>query len=246
MTAPMRRTTVLALSVLLAACATAPSHVVDPQIVPLFQKRGDARLNVLVTDHPFIQVGNALTDRLGLIAAAAYSQRREDCPSCDMYVRRHIEIGLGGYRQRAERQSLEFFAGAGAGRFATDGFNVDYDANPASLVVTSGKYTQAFLQVDGGLVGRVVERAAAVRLTAYRFTDFRKRDGNGNTIPVPDAQFGLFLEPTMVYRLGVARIKGEIQLRLTAPLVEAEGMNSDIVRLSLALGIQTPREGRRP
>lgn len=219
--------------------AAAPGHYPDPMNAPLLRKKGETRLSVALGQKGeglHLAGSTAVSDKVALMAAGSYAQK-DNCPSCNISVRRHYEIGAGTIDRTRSGLVREIYAGAGTGRFKASGTTGQWDPQPEEIRVTAGHYDEVFLQTDIGKRNRYSSFGGAARLSGYRFYGFSKVDGNGSTLPVSASHFGLFLEPALTYELGFRNLKMETQFGVSLPLVEAKGVDSNRLWFSLGLGL---------
>src|SRR5690349_8387494 len=103
-----------------AFAADAPVHDVDPINAPLFSVPGQTRLAIAFGQKGegiHALGGAAVSERWAVVAAAAYADLN-NCNSCNISERRHIEAGLGWLAPAtAAGTRREAFAGLGFGRF---------------------------------------------------------------------------------------------------------------------------------
>lgn len=235
------RLLLLALGTCLAPAwsASAPGHFPDPINAPLLRKNGEIRLSASLGqkgEGVHVKGSSAVNDRIALMAAGSYAQQ-DNCPSCNVSVRRHFEFGVGRFDRTGSGLIREIYAGAGTGRFKASGNSGQWDPEPEEITVGAGHYDQIFLQTEIGKRNRYSTFGGAARLSGYRYSRFTKMDGNGTVLPVVANPWGLYLEPALTYDLGFRNLKTETQFGISIPLVEAEGIDGNRVWFSLGLGL---------
>ena len=220
-------------------CATAPGHIPDPLNVPLLSKRGETRVSGnlgYMGSGVQVQAATAVTGRMALLGAAAYAQE-SNCFTCTTNIRRHGELGAGWFAPTETGLTREVFAGAGIGRFRVLGESGKFDPSNEDLFITSGNYQQLFLQGNVGRNGKFLDRAAALRLSAFRYTDFEKFNGDGVPQSVARNHLGFYAEPALILRFGFKHIKAESQIGLSLPLYQPKGLDNEIVWVGLGLSL---------
>lgn len=237
---PIAAGTLLLLASLAAAQDSRPlGHVTDPLNVPLFGRTGQTRLSVEYGQKGegiHAQGGVAVGPRLAVVGAGSYAQLN-NCFSCRVSERRHMELGLGAYDKTATGVAREAFVGVGTGRFKASGFTPPFLFDPMDGRVTGGIYNMGYLQANIGKQYRFTDRAASLRLSAWQFNRFTLHDGDGQALPVARNHLSVYLEPGLIYRLGYKDLKSELQLGLSLPLVEAAGLHNNRLWVSLGIGL---------
>lgn len=220
--------------------AGAPVHNSDPVNAPLFTKPGQTRLAIAFGQKGegiHADGGVALTPRFGLIAATSYADLN-NCLSCNISERRHVEAGLAWYAPiSATGLAREAMVGIATGRFRMSGSNDSWDPASVDMRVTAGHYEEIYLQADIGKCGRWIDRAGTLRLAGYRITDFTLHDGDGKRLTANASQWGLYAEPVFLFRFGYRQVKFDTQLGLSLALIQAGGVDNNPIWASLGLGV---------
>lgn len=219
--------------------ARALGHSTDPLNVPLFGKPGQVRLSIEYGQKGegiHAQGGVAGGRRWALVGAGSFAQHN-NCLSCTISERRHAELGLATYDRAPTGWVREALAGMGTGRLKVSGPNDDWDPESEDQRVTGGIYDMGFLQANIGRQFRFTDRAASLRLSAWRFNRFTKQDGEGRHLPVDRSHLAVYLEPGLTFRLGYKGVKAEAQMGFCLPLVEAAGLDNNRLWFSFGMGL---------
>lgn len=227
---------------LLVGCSLNPARVPEAQPVPLFRKQGETRLAASMQHLKGVnvQAAAAVGEKVSLIAGGAYAQQ-DNCLSCSKEVARHVELGLGSYQALENGWVRELYAGAGVGRFKVSGNSGKFDPQTEDIVVSGGKYREAFLQANLGRNGSWIDQGVSTRLSGSRFYDFGQWDGEGRARSAPGRHWGVFLEPAYTLRLGYKEIKTETQIGFSLPVYQAQGLDNQMLWITVGLGLNLGR-----
>jgi len=220
--------------------ATKPIHDTDPINAPLFAKPGQTRLAVAIgqkSEGIHAHGGVALTPHFALVAATSWADLN-NCMSCRISERRHVEAGLGYYAPvSATGLSREVFGGLGFGRFRMSGNDWNWDPRPEDLRVTAGHYQEAYVQANVGKTAKWMDRAGGLRLVAYHVTDFALKDGYGAHLQGEASQWGLYAEPAIILRFGFRDFKIDTQMGVSIPLIQGDAVDNNPVWVSIGMGL---------
>ena len=222
-----------------ALTPTVAGHDVDPLNVPLFAKPGQTRLAVAFGqkgEGAHVNGGIAVSQGVELLAAGSFADLN-NCPSCNISERRHIEVGFGAYAVNPETGRIrEIAAGVAQGRFRMSGAVPNFDPEAQEMRVTASDYREVFLQADLGRRFKWIDRAGSIRLAGYRYEKSSLVDGNGLALPMAKSAWGVYLEPAYSFRVGYKGMKVDTQWGLSLPVLQPEGFGNNLVWASLGLG----------
>lgn len=222
------------MALLISACA--PVYVPSTQHTHLMDDKGE--LHVAThggTNGVDMQAAYALTNHMGLMAAASYGSAKQEGNS-DHHIHQYGELGITYFQPLGKIGRYEALAGTGFGSAEV----VDHFVflGPEEVQAT-GQFNKIFIQNNIGLETDVLETGLALRLGHLTFYTFKTASGTHD-----GPERGTFFEPALFARLGWKNVKIESQVGFSHPLQGDVDFTYKALMLSLGLHLQFNTGGK--
>lgn len=197
---------VCVISLGLVGCA--PVYLAPIPNTPLFAEKGESSVALQAgSSGGSIQAAYAPLNHFSIMGAGSWDFIGGN--------HRHTygELGLGSFlSSESSRWRAEVYAGGGLGRSAALHEYELWLVGPVTRQ-RSGHYERAFVQMQGGWVGRHVEAGLTARIAYvwYHFSEI-------NLEPTSETQQQIFFEPALFLRVGSEAIKYEMTAGFVRPL----------------------------
>lgn len=195
---------------LISGCASV--YIPSAQHTHLMDKKGELHAAAHAgTNGADIQGAYAISDRMGLVAAASFGSSDEEGE--DFHKHSYIELGADYFRPIGKIGRYEALGGLGVGSAESV---TQYNFFGPQEVQATGDYTKIFLQNNFGLETGPLETGLVLRLSHVVFTEFETSSMTYN-----ESKAGTFFEPAIFARLGWKNVKIESQVGISGPLQES-------------------------
>lgn len=221
---------------LLIQSSCAPVYVPNTYHSYLMDQKGDLHAAVYTgTNGIDIQGGYAVSENVGLVAAASFGKREDDTNSdgsldADFHKHNYGEFGLSYFHPFGGVGRFEALGGFGFGSAETV---TQYDFFGPEVVRATGSYNKFFVQSNVGLETGALEAGVAIRLGQVVFNEFETSDETYG-----DSEAGTFFEPGVFARVGWKNIKIESQFGLSGLLQDEVAFDYEPGILSIGLHLQ--------
>lgn len=207
---------------MISGCASV--YIPSAQHTHLMDKKGELHIaGHGGTNGGDIQGAYAVSDRMGVIAAASFGSSDEG----DFHEHSFVEGGATYFRPLGKIGRYEVLAGLGVGSAEA---LTQYDFFGPQEIKATGDYTKVFLQNNFGLETGALETGLALRLGQVVFTEFETSSSRYD-----ESENGTFFEPAIFARLGWKNIKLESQVGISKPLQESVAFDYRLINVSLGL-----------
>lgn len=213
--------------VLFSISGCASVYIPSAQHTHLMNKKGELHAAAYGgTNGTDIQGAYAISDRMGLVAAASFGSSDEEGDD-DYHKHSYIELGATYFRPLGNIGRYEALGGLGAGSSESV---TQYNFFGPQKVQATGDYTKIFVQNNFGLETGPLETGLALRLSHVVFTEFETSGMTYN-----ESEAGTFFEPAIFARLGWKNVKVETQVGVLGPLQESVAFDYRVLNISLGL-----------
>lgn len=223
---PLRLATVALASCLLSGCATV-YYGPNSHNVPLFQKKGEARIAAgwnheaeifgSNTSGGEVQGAYAVTDKIGIVANV-YVAGASDQETGDEGRGRLFEGGAGYFRPVSRRVVFETYAGAG---FGTLTHVRGSDSGKASV-----NAQRIFVQPSIGFTSDWFDAAGSLRMCALDYSGIPEHPVDARDVAAAQElnanKFSLLAEPSLTLRAGWRYAKLQLQVGLSKNLTHPD------------------------
>ncbi len=215
----LRLIAIAAMAFLFASCHVL--YIPTSHNIPLLSNKGEGQITLATTTGGFGGLtAFGVTDNIGVMANGFYLPGEEEVVvnndttkyNYDIWL---TELGLGYYKQLADRGVFEIYAGGGIGKVPNDFENTVFTGEKVPM-------NKFFIQPSIGLKSKVVYSGAAIRLSMVNM----------------NKQTDYLIEPGVVFRLGYQNIKFYSNLGLSLKANRDKQISWDHIPFMIGLGLE--------
>lgn len=189
--------------------------------IPLLSNKGEGQITLASTTGGFGGLtAFGITDNIGVMANGFYLPGEEEVVINNDTTKYNYniwlaELGLGYYKQLADRGVFEIYAGGGIGKVPNDFENTIFTGEKVQM-------NKFFIQPSIGLKSKVVYSGAAIRLSMVNM----------------NKQSDFLIEPGVVFRLGYQKIKFYSNLGLSFKANRDKPITWDHIPFMIGIGLE--------